>query len=146
MLRLATLLLLVPTVIWGADPFTGTWKLNASKSKFDKGTPPKDQVVTITEAGGNLDTSVTNTPANGNAISYRYTVPAQGGTGEVSLQRDASGSNLVGEVKVRQTVVMPGFRSTADLFRRLGAVLKAGLILGSESALVEFPVGLFQFR
>jgi len=90
MFRRATLLLFIPAVIWAADPFAGTWKMNASKSKYAMGTAPKDQVVTITEAGGNLDTSVTTTPVTGNTITYRYTVPAKGGTGEVSLQRDAS--------------------------------------------------------
>jgi hypothetical protein len=92
MLRLATLLLFVPAVIWADDPFAGTWKLNASKSKYDKGSPPKEQIVTITNSGDSQLNSVTITPASGNPVSYRYTVPVKGGTGEVSLQRDASGS------------------------------------------------------
>jgi len=92
MLRWATLLLFVPAVIWAADPFAGTWKLNVSKSKYNQGAPPKDQIVTITNTGDNQVNSVTITPATGDPISYRYTVPTKGGTGEVSLQRDASGS------------------------------------------------------
>ena len=90
MLKFATLLFSASMLIYAADPFAGTWKLNASKSTAKAGSLPKDQLVTISESGGNLDTNVTSTPATGSAVSYHYTVPAKGGIGDVSLQRGES--------------------------------------------------------
>jgi len=33
--------------LWGADPFTGTWKLNQAKSKSYPGPTPKDEVIKL---------------------------------------------------------------------------------------------------
>lgn len=98
---LATLLLCAPAAIWAADPFAGTWAMNVAKSKYTVGTPPKAQTVTIREAGEKQDTTVSVTPATGNAISYHYTVPAKGGAGEVILQRDAEGPSFDGVTSKR---------------------------------------------
>jgi hypothetical protein len=49
-MRKAMLLLVVfglVGMLWAADPFVGTWKLNAAKSKL-AGPPPKSETVTIT--------------------------------------------------------------------------------------------------
>jgi hypothetical protein len=81
--KLATLLVLVPAAIWAADPFVGTWKLNVSKSHYAKGTPPKEQTITISESGDNQDTAVAVITADGTSISYHFTAPIKGGTGTV---------------------------------------------------------------
>ena len=81
--KIALLFLSIPLVIWAADPFVGTWKLNLSKSHYTTGTPPKEQTVTTSESGDNQDTTVTFTPADGSAISYHFTTPVKGGTGSV---------------------------------------------------------------
>jgi hypothetical protein len=79
--KLAILFLSAPVMIWAADPFVGTWKLNVSKSNYVAGTPPKEQTVTISDSGANQDTAVSLTAADGSSISYHFTVPAKGGTG-----------------------------------------------------------------
>jgi len=79
----AVLFLAVPAVIWAADPFAGTWKLNLAKSHYTTGTPPKEQTVTTSESGDNQDTTVTLTAADGHTISYHFTTPVKGGTGTV---------------------------------------------------------------
>jgi hypothetical protein len=81
--KLALLSLSVPLVIWAADPFVGTWKLNLTKSHYTTGTPPKEQTITTSESGDNQDTTVTFTPADGSPISYHFMTPMKGGTGSV---------------------------------------------------------------
>ena len=81
--KIAILLVAVPVAIWAADPFVGTWKMNPSKSHYTKGTPPKEQTVTISESGDNQDVTVTITAADGASISYHFMTPAKGGTGSV---------------------------------------------------------------
>ena len=66
-----------------ADPNAGTWKLNLEKSKYKTGTPPKEQTLTIAEAGSDLDVTLSGTAADGAAIMSHYTVPAEGGEGKI---------------------------------------------------------------
>ena len=73
--------LVCAVALWAADPFAGTWKLNTTKSKYKQGQPPKEQTVTIAEAGGDLVTSVELVSNTGKSISYKYTMPAKGGDG-----------------------------------------------------------------
>ena len=81
--KIALLFLSVQLVIWAADPFAGTWKLNLSKSHYTTGTAPKEQTVTTSESGDIQDTTVTFTPADGSPISYHFMTPVKGGTGAV---------------------------------------------------------------
>jgi hypothetical protein len=81
--KVALLSLSVPLVIWAADPFVGTRKLNLSKSHYTTGTPPKEQTITTIESGDNQDTTVTFTLADGSAISYHFMTSVKGGTGSV---------------------------------------------------------------
>ena len=56
---------------------------NSAKSKYKAGQPPKEQTVTIAEAGPNLDVTIKGTAADGSPIATHYTVPAAGGDGKV---------------------------------------------------------------
>lgn len=69
--------------LFAQDPFTGTWKLDAAKTKYTKGTPAKDVTLTIEEQGDNLQVSATGTNADGSPLSVKYTVPKKGGAGQV---------------------------------------------------------------
>lgn len=66
-----------------ADPFVGTWKMNPTKTKYKVGTAPKEQTVTITETGGDLNVKVAGTATDGSKISVAYTIPAAGGMGSI---------------------------------------------------------------
>jgi len=77
------MLLAVAMALFAADPFVGTWKVNPAKSKFKTGAAPKEQTVTISESGSDLDIAVKGTAADGTSISTHYTIPASGGTGKV---------------------------------------------------------------
>ena len=81
--KLVLMLLAVAAALVAADPFVGTWKVNPAQSKFKTGAAPKEQTVTISESGGDLDIAVKGTAADGTPISTHYTIPAGGGNGKV---------------------------------------------------------------
>jgi hypothetical protein len=60
------------------DPFAGTWKLNAAKSKFGGGTPPKSSVATITTIGDKRRIVVHTVPAAGAELTTESTAAADG--------------------------------------------------------------------
>jgi hypothetical protein len=62
-----------------ASPFGGTWKLNASRSKFGAKAGPKEYTAVITEKGDIADVSIKLTNADGSPVSIRYTVAMTGG-------------------------------------------------------------------
>jgi hypothetical protein len=76
-------LLIVATPLFAAEPFAGTWTLNAAKSKYTTGTPAKNVTLVIEEQGANLQTTVTGTGSDGSPISAKFTVPISGGAGNV---------------------------------------------------------------
>jgi hypothetical protein len=94
--KLAFALLGLAAVLIAAEPFAGTWKLNLEKSKYKTGAPPKEQTLTIAEAGSDLDVTLSGTAADGSAITSHYTVPAQGGEGKIiqSLYEAVSGKRM----------------------------------------------------
>ena len=63
--------------IYAADPFVGTWKLNATKSK--DANLPKELIAIATEKGDQIELTVKGTEASGTAISERSTVAVKGG-------------------------------------------------------------------
>ena len=48
-----------------ADPFVGTWKMNPAKSEYKQGTPPKEQIATITVEGNEMHVHVAAVTAGG---------------------------------------------------------------------------------
>lgn len=66
-------------VLFAASPFEGTWKLNASKSKFGGKAGPKEYTAVITEKGDIADVSIKLTKADGSPVLVRYTVSMTGG-------------------------------------------------------------------
>ena len=94
--KLVFMFLAVAAALVAADPFVGTWKVNPAKSKFKTGAAPKEQTLTISESGGNLDIAVKGTAADGTPISTHYTVPAGGGNGKVieSPYEEVSGKRM----------------------------------------------------
>ena len=52
MFRMLSVMLLVPGLVFAADPFLGTWKINTAKSTYSPGPAPKSGTVVFTEEGG----------------------------------------------------------------------------------------------
>ena len=66
-----------------ADPFVGKWKMNPDKSKYLVGTPPREQIVTITETSTDLQVKVEGVTADGTKTVVFYTIPLEGGMGKM---------------------------------------------------------------
>jgi hypothetical protein len=66
-----------------ADAFTGTWKLNTAKSKYEAGEPTKEQTVTISDSGTDMMVKVEGISGTGRKVDYSFTVPQAGGTGKM---------------------------------------------------------------
>jgi hypothetical protein len=89
--------------LWAADPMVGTWKLNLAKSKFAPGQQAnvKEMTVVVREIGSDLETAFSGNGADGSPISYKFTMPKQGGV-LGSGQAPAEGTFVV------ITVIKPG--------------------------------------
>src|SRR5215469_5647053 len=81
--KLVLVLLAFAGALIAADPFVGTWKLNAARSTYKTGMPPKEQTVTFSEEGSDLDVVVKGTSSDGQTISTHFTVPTAGGSGKI---------------------------------------------------------------
>ena len=80
-LALALVLVAVPSTVRAADPFVGTYRLNAAKSATTGGQMPAELTLTISEEGTNLLVSTSGKTAAGAAISADVlTLPKAGGT------------------------------------------------------------------
>ena len=86
---LAGLFALTTALLAADDPFVGTWKLNAVKSK-GVGTPKEATVVTE-ENGANQHSKITATAANGRVVSFALDYPRAGGKGQISGDERSDG-------------------------------------------------------
>jgi hypothetical protein len=73
--KLMALLFIGALAFAADDPFVGTWKLNTAKSKYQGGTPPQSQTVTI-DADGKV--SVSGADSKGQAVNWSYTATPGG--------------------------------------------------------------------
>jgi hypothetical protein len=62
-----------------ADVYTGTWKLNVTKSKYSPGPAPKAVTVVIAEKGTDFSVVATGTSSDDKPTSVKYTFPMKGG-------------------------------------------------------------------
>jgi hypothetical protein len=73
--KFALLLLAIAVPLCAADPSEhGKWTF--LKSKYEKGARPREQTVTITKVGTDLDHKVAGTAADGSKISAWFTIPS----------------------------------------------------------------------
>jgi hypothetical protein len=66
-------------VLYAAGSFSGTWKLDTAKSKYESGPAPKETTITVQEANGMTDVTVTGTDGSGKPITTHMTHPTAGG-------------------------------------------------------------------
>src|SRR5208283_4097113 len=83
-MRYAGLMLVFAATLCAADPFAGTWKMNLAKSKYKAGSPPKEQIATITVTGSDMTVRVDAINADGRKTVVSYTIPYEGGMGKMS--------------------------------------------------------------
>lgn len=73
-------LVLVPAraLLAQSDPAVGTWKLNAAKSKYNPGPPPRSQTLTISAAANGVTVMSRGTDGAGRPLATDYTVAFDG--------------------------------------------------------------------
>ena len=108
-------------MLMAADPFVGTWKMDAAKTKYKKGSPPKEQTIAITESGEDLDINVTGTAADGSAVKSHFTVPAKGGTGKISESTYEGVSAKRISDKERETTFLKGGKTVYTVRSKMSA-------------------------
>jgi hypothetical protein len=64
---------------YAAGSFSGTWKLDTAKSKFESGPAPKEETMVVREDKDTTDVSVTGTDGSGKPLAAHLTHPANGG-------------------------------------------------------------------
>ena len=102
-LALAVVLAAVPCTAGAADPFVGTYKLNAEKSATSGGQVPADLTLTISEEGSNLLIATSAKSADGSPIaSDVLTLPKTGGT--IKAPKGASYDSTVVSRKDANTI------------------------------------------
>jgi hypothetical protein len=107
-------LLVFATTLFAQSPFAGTWKLDAAKTKYTTGEPPKDVTLVIEEEGESLHVTATGTNADGSALSLKYTVPLKGGAAQVQEgPYDAISSKVVSS-DVRENSYSKGGKEVAS--------------------------------
>ena len=77
-LVLAAALALAATIAYGADNFSGTWKLNVAKSKFSPGPGPKSNMQKIEAVDGGMKVVTDGENAEGKKTHNDYTVKFDG--------------------------------------------------------------------
>jgi hypothetical protein len=66
-------------LLWAQDnPFSGTWKLNTAKSKFEPGPGPKSMTRTIVAQGAGASYSFEGVSADGASITYSFSTNYDG--------------------------------------------------------------------
>jgi hypothetical protein len=66
-------------LLWAQDnPFSGTWKLNTAKSKFEPGPGPKSMTRTIVAQGAGASYSFEGVGADGASIAYSFSTNYDG--------------------------------------------------------------------
>lgn len=61
-----------------ADQLSGTWKMNAEKSKYSPGPPPKNLTVVVESDENNYNIDATGTDADGKPIHVQYSAKFDG--------------------------------------------------------------------
>jgi hypothetical protein len=115
------------TTLSAASPWVGTWKLNHTESKYTASALPKDETIVIEEQGDDLQTTVTGAFADGSPISLKYTLPKEGGQGEMEEGPfDAVSSKLINSHTREVTYKMGGkvMRSSHSNVSEDGKILR----------------------
>src|ERR1700681_4115886 len=76
-------LLLSVGILLAASPFSGKWKMNQQKSKYTKGDTPKDETMTVSDQGDQLQVTIIGTDDDGTPIAISYIIPVSGGAGQM---------------------------------------------------------------
>ena len=79
-LCVAFVLIALSGAVTAADPFVGTYRLNAAKSGVTGRVPNAEQTLVISEDRGNLVITTSGTRTDGSSFTGKVALPMKGGT------------------------------------------------------------------
>ncbi len=124
------------TVLFAADAFEGSWKLNSTKSKFTEGSAPRDEMLVIAVQGDQFQVSITGTDQSGSPISVKYTAPMNGGAGKViDGPYDGISASRI-DANTRETIYLKGgkeVRSGLGVASKDGKTMRV-TVIGKDAA------------
>ena len=88
-----------------ADPQTGTWKLDAAKSSYKPGPPPKSSVVVIDAAGKGIKVAVDAVTTDGTPMKWGYTSAGDGQDVPVTGHPSYDTANVTQKTATERTIV-----------------------------------------
>lgn len=116
---LTVLTLFVATA--AADQASGTWKMNAEKSKYSPGPPPKSLTVVVESDDNNYKIDATGTDSDGKPMHVQYSAkfdgkdyPATGAANADSVSVRRIDANTVETVQKKDGKVMMTITSTVS--------------------------------
>jgi len=84
-------LLLTAAFLIADSPFAGQWKLNPQRSRQEtanlstaRGALPRDEGIDISDQARQLHVTVVGTAQDGSPIAFSYSIPINGGTGQLT--------------------------------------------------------------
>jgi hypothetical protein len=131
-MRKAMLLLTVfglAGLVWAADPFVGTWKLNLEKSKFSPGPPPQSRTLKIAAQENGYKAVVDSVDSQGKpnhsemALKYDgkdYPVAITGGPSDLTI------ATKIIDVNTHESVIKQGgkeVQTMREVVSRNGKIL-----------------------
>lgn len=98
----------IGTLIAQTDPFLGTWKLNAKKSKFVPGPPRKSETRIVVTGPNGMRISVDRVNGDGSTEEFEYTTNLDGKnypiTGQGPYGADSIAANLSAPNTIQSTL------------------------------------------
>lgn len=134
-------------LLLAADTFTGTWKLDLTKSTFASDNPaPKELTLIFTERGANRTQILRGITADGSATSTAWTAPMSGGTANFPAGQGPNGGASVKVIDDKTLVMTQNLRNAKAGASRTYQVSADGKTLtltrkredGQESANMTF--------
>jgi hypothetical protein len=114
-----------------SNPFVGTWKMDAAKSKYTPGPAPRSQTATMEAQGNGIKASNEGTGADGSHIAWSFTANYDG--------KDNPISGTTGVLNGADTVAIKRINAntTENTFKKSGKVVLTGRDVVSKDGKVR---------
>jgi hypothetical protein len=116
-------------VLAQSNPFVGTWKMNAEKSKFTPGPTPKSVTLTIEAAGDGIKSTSESAAADGSNTSWNYTAKYDGKDNPIAGTGVPGGADTVTLTRVNANV-------TKSTLKKAGKVVRTARLAISKNGKV----------
>lgn len=114
--------------------------MNPTKSSYVRGAPPREQIATITVTGSDLRVQVDGITPDGTKTIVSYTVPYEGGTGQMDLKSSPAYDGVTGRHLGIRKREISRWKNGEAVFTALSNVSEDGKTMSVHSSGIS-PVG-----